>query len=131
MDELKHSLRSAASPIIESLTGDTLKPKLPQLESEHITTWGCSLSEARVLLSEKGYTYQVFAARKFHERLGRDSGSYAKVDQTNKQMQFHVHLYESENGVLVYSHHEFRPIHPIKHLNSKDYTKGKACEKVS
>ena len=132
IETLKHSLRSTVSKLLEVVFDGRYKAKLPQLEEEYIVTLDCSLSEARETIRSMGYSYQAFAARKFHHKTNkRDTGSYAKVDPNDNTKQWHIHTFSVENGVEVYSHHEYRVIHPFKHYNAIDYKQGKACEQIT
>ena len=66
---------------------------------------------ARDLLLESGYEPSgLFAAAKTRERDGaRAVASIRRVDPDNPRRQFHVHLFEHENGTEAYSHYEYRP----------------------
>ena len=122
---MKHQIRSVGSIAFESLSGGDYKAKLPQKEDEYIATWDCTLQEAKRRLKDEGYSYQMFAARKFLDGYGRDDGSYAKIDPDDQTKQYHVHLYDTDDGVEVYSHWEYRIVYPLKHYNAKEYVKGK------
>ena len=129
-DRIQHMIRSVGSVALEVASGGDFKAKLPQKEPEYITTWYVRPQIARKWLRDMGYTYQPFAARKFLDGYGRDDGSYAKVDPEDQSKQYHVHIYARDSGVEVYSHYEYRVIHPWKHYNSAVYKMGEICDKM-
>jgi len=67
------------------------------------------------LLEERGYERNGLSALKYHPETGEpDDGSFRKVDPDAPRWQWHVHLFETEHGVEIYSHNEYRPdLRPI------------------
>lgn len=62
------------------------------------------------LLEEYGYEFCGLAALKYYpDTTVPDDGSYRKVDPDNPRWQWHVHLFENDAVVEIYSHYEYRP----------------------
>ena len=130
-DIVLHTIRSVGSVVFEVASGGDYKAKLPQKKDEYITTWNCNIQQARRRIRSLGYRYQPLAARKSLEGYGKDDGSFAKVDPDDKTKQYHVHLYEVDaNRVKVFSHWEYRVIHPFKHYTAEEYVMGKTCDEL-
>lgn len=62
------------------------------------------------LLEDYGYEFSGLAALKYHPETGApDDASLRKVDPDRPRWQWHLHLFETADGVEVYSHYEYRP----------------------
>lgn len=68
------------------------------------------LAEATGHLTRAGYDYQLLAATKLHpETEEYDDGSYRLINHVDPAKQWHVHLWESDDGVECFSHYEYKP----------------------
>lgn len=98
---------------------------------------------ARRHLREREYSRHWLAAAKRHPRTGElDDGSYRRIptehppnvagtdlaDYAPRDCQYHVHFFQTDRGVEVYSHYELRPLlHPREHYRPRyasTYLKG-------
>jgi hypothetical protein len=89
---------------------------------EYIGHFDGTLDECETQLKERGYHYQLFAAEK---QLGTvtDDGSWARIPTRHpeavtgtaldgrdpRNCQYHVHLFEMEDGIDLYGHYEIHP----------------------
>ena len=126
-------------------------------QDEYIGTMEHS-DQAEETIKAQGYEYSGLAALKYHPVTGKaDNGSYRKVltdypvwlskssplrDFDPNELQYHVHLWEREYGVEVFSHFEvvpdlstpkpslkrnkthYRPTH------GETYLRGKSCKEI-
>lgn len=69
-----------------------------------------SVDATELDLRDIGYDRHNLAAIKYHPETERpDDGSWRRVDGDNPRWQWHVHLWDEESTVEVFSHYEFRP----------------------
>lgn len=115
-------LRALANPIARLFGYYTAYPLDP---NEYLGTADLTLDSALSILWRYGYQPQWLSAAKRHPETNRlHDASYRRVpnehpkaaagrrlvtDFEPKQCQFHVHLFELEDGVEFYSHYEARP----------------------
>lgn len=109
-DEEKHTARRGAANAIEALPTDSLYGAYQVDMAEYIGTLDSDLSTAIDYLKQHGYTYQVLSAEKYHPDTGAaDDGSYRLLDPDDTDKQWHVHLWETDDGVQLFSHYEYKP----------------------
>lgn len=128
----KHTLRLTAAETLQSVLPYT---SYAVTDEEYLGTHDGSLAETAQALRERGYHYQLFAARKQHpERDQRDKGSFARIPEehpdaadgtalaetTPRECQYHVHLFATDDGTELYGHYE---IHPYPHTPTWDLTR--------
>lgn len=117
----KHRLRLTA---VDALSGPLPYTAYDVGETEYLGTYDGSLSAFIADITERGYHYQLFAARKRHEDHGvKDSGSYARIASEHPQeatetalaelppreCQYHVHPIVIDDTAEVYGHYEIHP----------------------
>lgn len=66
--------------------------------------------DAAEVLLESGYESSTLAALKYHPDTGdADVGSFRRVDEDHPRWQWHVHLFDVDGAVEIFSHYELRP----------------------
>lgn len=131
VSRLKHKLRNLAVDVGKYALPYT-SYEIDQLE--YIGYFNGTLDECERQLKEQGYHYQLFAAEK---QLGEttDDGSWARIPTRHpeavtqtaldgrdpRNCQYHVHLFEMEDGIDLYGHYE---IHPYPWIPTVDYTRS-------
>lgn len=88
-DRWQHALRHPAAAV-----GERILPYgiYSLREEEHIGTLDTSLVDARELIREYGYHYNVVAASKLHPDDGKeDHGSYRRIHPEDRDVQWHCH----------------------------------------
>lgn len=106
----KHGVRQGAADILDTVLPDSMYAVYQLDEEEYIGTVDADLRETIDYLKQCGYEYQTLAAKKLHPETERsDDGSYRRLDPDDSDKQWHVHLWETDDGVEVYSHYEYKP----------------------
>lgn len=129
-DPLKHALRLTA---VDALSGPLPYTAYSVGEREYLGAYDSTLDDLVTDLDERGYHYQLFAARKSNSG-GKDVGSYARIPKEHPravagtqlatlnpgECQYHVHPIPTNDGFNLYGHYE---IHPYPHTPTWDVTR--------
>lgn len=106
----KHGIRQGAAGILDTVLPGSMYAVYQLDEDEYIGTVDADLDETETYLKQNGYGYQMLAAKKLHPEDERsDDGSYRRLDPDDSDKQWHVHLWNTDDGVEVYSHYEYKP----------------------
>ncbi|MDZ7688628.1 MAG: hypothetical protein U5J64_07900 [Halobacteriales archaeon] len=110
MDQRKHKVRHSLAGIGKRVLPGSMYSVYSLGTEEYIGTLDVNLDEARKLLKEESYSYNVASAKKLHpdDESRSDDGSYRRLDPDNRAKQWHVHLWDLA-PVEVYSHYEYKP----------------------
>lgn len=102
-------------------------------QEEFLGKFGGSVDQCVTFLKSKGYNYQMLAAtKKLDGEI--DEASFARIPETHpsdaegtalsgispKECQYHVHLFDKGNKVLLYGHYE---VHPYPHKPTWDVSR--------
>lgn len=112
MDEaaVKHRVRQWTADALEAVLPETMYAQYRLDDAEFVGRLDGDLNDAEAALEEARYTYQFFAAKKIHpDRDAADDGSYRCLNPDDPARQWHVHLWETDSGVEVFSHYEYKP----------------------
>lgn len=105
-----HRVRQWTADALEGILPETMYAQYRLDDAEFVGRLDGSLEEAEASLEGAGYAYQFFAATKLHpDRDEPDQGSYRRLDPDDPAKQWHVHLWETDSGVDVFSHYEYKP----------------------
>jgi len=106
----RHDVRQGTAGVLEKVLPDSMYASYQLSEEEYIGHLDNGLDSAVEALKDAGYEYQTLSAKKYHPEDERpDDGSYRLLDPEDPDKQWHVHLWEDEEGVEVYSHYEYKP----------------------
>lgn len=120
MKQTKHLLRMTAADVLEAVLPYT---RYEIDESEYLGFFDGELEQFFNTVEERGYHYQLFAAEKSLKDGTVDDGSFARIPVTHPreadgtklgaldpgECQYHIHPFETENGVELYGHYEIHP----------------------
>lgn len=106
----KHRVRQRSAEFLNEILPGSMYAQYRLDQEEFVGRIDTDLEDVEAYLEGEGYEYQVLAARKLHpEREEADHGSYRCIDPSDGAKQWHVHLWETPDGVELFSHYEYRP----------------------
>lgn len=110
-DSGQHAARHGSAEVLDAVLPDSMYTMYQLDAEEYVGTVEMDLSAVTAALKEQGYEYQPFSAKKYHpdDDSLADDGSYRLLDPDDPDKQWHVHLWETVEGVDVFSHYEYKP----------------------
>ena len=110
MTGLQHRLRHAAGGIADAVLPGACYGVFRLKPSEFVGSLDVDRSELIALLEARSYSYNSLSAKKLHpvDHIS-DDGSFRRLDPGDRSKQWHVHLFERDDGIEVFSHYELRP----------------------
>ena len=107
---IRHRTRLTTASLLAPILPGDMYSAYSLSEEEYIGRFDGNLKEARGALSEKGYKYNMLGAKKLHPETEKvDDGSFRNLDPDDNSKQWHVHIWETDNGVQFFSHYEYKP----------------------
>ena len=61
-------------------------------------------------LDHYGYDHNLLSAAKYHPVTAElDDGTWRRIDEENTRWQWHIHIWDRDEGTELFSHYEYRP----------------------